>query len=143
MSTVHQLTGIGFQINQEWLGTVLLAGLPEHFQPMIMALESSGMMITGDSVKVKLLQESNCCNGHMANECSDKKKDDKENKEDYTEGSSTKTAFLTGAFLSKYQESKDTDWILDSGASVHMTPNREFFDSFTEFDGMEIAMADI
>lgn len=60
MSAAHQLTEIGFEINQEWLRTVLLAGLPEHYQPMIMALESSGMQITGDSVKIKLLQESNC-----------------------------------------------------------------------------------
>ncbi|RLU23300.1 hypothetical protein DMN91_003504 [Ooceraea biroi] len=60
MSTAHQLTGMGFEINQEWLGTALLAGLSEHFQPMIMALESSGMPITGDSIKMKLLQETNC-----------------------------------------------------------------------------------
>jgi hypothetical protein len=60
MSTAHQLTSIGFEINQEWLGTVLLAGLPERYQPMIMALESSGIQITGDSIKTKLLQESIC-----------------------------------------------------------------------------------
>lgn len=62
MSAVHQLTSIGFEINQEWLGTVLLAGLPERYQPMIMALEESGMRITGDSVKAKLLQETICYN---------------------------------------------------------------------------------
>lgn len=58
MSTAHQLTAIGFEIHQEWLGTVLLADLPDSYQPMIMALESSGIQIT---VILKLnLQESNC-----------------------------------------------------------------------------------
>lgn len=119
MSAAHQLTAIGFEINQEWLGIVLLAGLPDHYQPMIMALENSGMNITGDSVKTKLLQESKCSDkvkssigsdtafhvkrhvkdkkqksrykknkcwscdkyGHFASECSDKRKDSKENKD--------------------------------------------------------------
>lgn len=54
MSAAHQLTAIGIEINQEWLGTVLLADLPEQYQPMIMALENSRMAITV-SVKTKLL----------------------------------------------------------------------------------------
>ncbi|EZA56562.1 hypothetical protein X777_03445 [Ooceraea biroi] len=33
MSTTHQLTGIGFEVNQEWLGTVLLAELPDTYHP--------------------------------------------------------------------------------------------------------------
>lgn len=32
ISTAHQLSSIGFEINQEWLGAVLLAGLPERYQ---------------------------------------------------------------------------------------------------------------
>ena len=35
----------------------LLAGLPEMYGPMIMALESLGVAITADSVKTKLLQD--------------------------------------------------------------------------------------
>lgn len=60
MSAAHQLTAIDFEINQEWLGTVLLAGLPNHYQPIIMALKSSDIQITGDSIKTKFLQESSC-----------------------------------------------------------------------------------
>lgn len=40
-----------------WLDYQLLAGLPESYRPMVMALENSGMVITGDIVKTKLLQE--------------------------------------------------------------------------------------
>lgn len=57
MSTAHKLRNIGFKVDDEWLGTLLLSGLPETYQPMIIAMESSGMKITSDSVKSKLLQD--------------------------------------------------------------------------------------
>ena len=58
ISTAHQLNGIGFPIEDEWLGTFLLAGLSDEWRPMIMGLESSGQKITGDLVKSKILQEA-------------------------------------------------------------------------------------
>lgn len=57
IATAHQLRGIGFQITDEWVGTLMLAGLPEEYRPMIMALENSGAAITADVIKTKLLQE--------------------------------------------------------------------------------------
>lgn len=30
ISTAHQLRGVGFEISEEWIGTLLLAGLPEE-----------------------------------------------------------------------------------------------------------------
>lgn len=56
ISTAHKLNEMGFEVNDEWVGTLLLAGLPDEYRPMIMGLESSGTKITGDSIKVKLLQ---------------------------------------------------------------------------------------
>jgi len=57
MTAAHQLTGIGLKMDEEWTSTILLAGFPNQYQPMIMAIESSGMRITGDAIKIKLLQE--------------------------------------------------------------------------------------
>ncbi|XP_038118509.1 uncharacterized protein LOC119769586 [Culex quinquefasciatus] len=57
VSTAHQIRGVGFDVCEEWVGTFLLAGLPEEYKPMLMALENSGLAITGDSIKTKLLQE--------------------------------------------------------------------------------------
>ncbi|GBP64745.1 Retrovirus-related Pol polyprotein from transposon TNT 1-94 [Eumeta japonica] len=57
MTTAHKLRNIGFKVDDEWLGTLLLAGLPDEYKPMIMAIESSGVAITADSIKTKLLQE--------------------------------------------------------------------------------------
>ncbi|KAJ6649269.1 Retrovirus-related Pol polyprotein from transposon TNT 1-94, partial [Pseudolycoriella hygida] len=57
MSTAHQLTDIGVILNDEWIGTFMLSGLPESYGPMIMALENSATVISSDAIKTKLLQE--------------------------------------------------------------------------------------
>lgn len=57
ISTAHKLAGIGFAVSDEWIGTFLLAGLSDDYKPMIMGIESSGVKITGDSIKMKLLQD--------------------------------------------------------------------------------------
>ena len=59
MSTAQKLNGIEFNVADEWIGTLLLAGLPDRYAPMIMGIESSGMKITGDVIKTKLLQDVN------------------------------------------------------------------------------------
>lgn len=63
ISTAHKLKGVGMEIDNEWIGALLLAGLPESYKPMILGLENSGMPITADSfflliflIKTKLLQ---------------------------------------------------------------------------------------
>lgn len=58
ISTAHQLIGIGFPLDDRWIGMLLLAGLPPEYRPMVMGLENSGIQITGDIIKTKLLQET-------------------------------------------------------------------------------------
>lgn len=57
----QKLGGTGFNINDEWVGSLLLAGLTEKFSPMIMAIEHSGIAISADAIKTKLmdLEEEN------------------------------------------------------------------------------------
>lgn len=57
MSTAHQLENTGLTVPDEWLGMLLLHGLPDHYRPMIMGLEASGIELTADVVKAKILQE--------------------------------------------------------------------------------------
>lgn len=57
MTSAHKLRNKGFTVDDEWLGTLMLAGLPEMYKPMIMAIESSGVKISADIIKTKLLQE--------------------------------------------------------------------------------------
>lgn len=55
MNTSEKLRDINCNVSEEWLGTFLLAGLPIIYQPMIKAIERSGIAITADSVKSRLL----------------------------------------------------------------------------------------
>lgn len=41
VETSQKLRRTGFNIDEEWVGSLLLAGLPERFAPMIMAVEHS------------------------------------------------------------------------------------------------------
>lgn len=51
----RKLDRTGFRISEEWIGSLLLAGLPDRFAPMIMAIEHSGIVVTADEIKTKLL----------------------------------------------------------------------------------------
>lgn len=55
IDTSQKLSGSGFDINDEWVGSLLLAGLTEKYSPMIMAIEHSGIAITADAIKTKLM----------------------------------------------------------------------------------------
>ena len=53
--TAQILKGTGFEINEEWIGSLLLARLLEKFAPMIM---NYGIAINSDVIKTKLLDMS-------------------------------------------------------------------------------------
>lgn len=55
VDTAQRLKGTGFTITDEWIGSLLLAGLPDKFSPMIMAIEHSGIQLTTDCIKTKLI----------------------------------------------------------------------------------------
>lgn len=55
IETAQRLNGTGFTITDQWVGSLLLAGLSERYSPMVMALEHSGILITADVIKSKLL----------------------------------------------------------------------------------------
>ncbi len=55
VETAQRLRRTGFKIDDEWIGSLLLAGLPEKFAPMIMAIEHSGIEVKTDIIKTKLL----------------------------------------------------------------------------------------
>lgn len=58
VTTAHKLGSVGFAVSEEWVGAFLMAGLHEEYRLMIMAIESSGIKICGDSIKTELLQEA-------------------------------------------------------------------------------------
>lgn len=148
MTTAHKLRSIEFDINEEWLGTLMLAGLPDVYAPMIMGLESSGIQINADFIKTKLLQEIKpadsgaalyinykklkgvrCynCNryGHYAKFCKIQR-----NTADKQDEKGDSTNFV--AAFSATLEGLNNKWLVDSGASMHMTGRRDWMYNVTK-----------
>lgn len=155
IANAHKLRGAGMDINDEWVAALLLIGLSERYEPMIMAIENSGLPLSSDQIKTKLLQEvSNKNKG----ETSMYLKNNNSKIQSYTkkhEKSSAKTGkcFTCGKIGqyfrdcysnrnnngNKSQQGGRTeknyscntmshnklDWYLDSGASAHMTSQRQ------------------
>lgn len=182
-TTAHKLNSLKFTITDEWIGLLLFAGLPDQFEPMIMALENSGISIKGDDIKVKLLQEFSSdsyskmnqesalytkrfdkqnsnynkkqvrcfnCNiiGHIAAKCRKPKKRDSNNynKEDSNahfvnrDDDDNDDAILFMAADAKSITNVD-DWFIDSGASEHMSPNKNYFLDFKEISHRSVRIA--
>ncbi|GBP32006.1 Retrovirus-related Pol polyprotein from transposon TNT 1-94 [Eumeta japonica] len=144
MTTAHKLRNIGFKVDDEWLGTLLLAGLPDEYKPMIMAIESSGVAITADSIKTKLLQEvkNRDPSVFFVNKSKNNKQLFKQNKQ--TKGPRCYSCNNYG-HIAKHckvkNNKKQTDnsfvavfsatnnnsgWYVDSGAAMHMTMNKDW-----------------
>lgn len=152
MSSAHKLRNIKFNIDDEWLGTLMLAGLPETYKPMIMGLESSGIKISADAIKTKLLQEVQCsessafftrkkgvshvnniskfnkgprcykCNKHGHIAKNCYSNVNKKNLESKIKEESKEKGFIA-AFSASSQFTHPDLWYVDSGASMHMTNN--------------------
>jgi len=43
----EHLSAMGAPLEEEYLGVILLQGLPDSYEPMIMALENSTVKVTG------------------------------------------------------------------------------------------------
>lgn len=159
-TTAHKLSEIGFNVNDEWVGSLLLTGLPEHYRPMIMGLESSGTKITGDAIKVKLLQDvkvveeakniesetamySNkkktsfkcfSCNkmGHFASQCKNKGNFHNSKKNKLCKNVKNRAFLITSRNINK-------GWYLDSGASTHITNDQNLIKNPVDSDTTIIA----
>lgn len=169
VETSQKLRRTGFKIDEEWIGSLLLAGLPERFAPMIMAVEHSGISITTDSIKTKLLDmqadgSSSSASAFAANY----NQRNKQFKKTWKGGSTSKSlnkdksniicfkCKQAGHYMSKCPNNKldtglsavfttgkfkNTDWYIDSGASVHLTAKKEWLTNERKPDLLEIMVA--
>ena len=57
-STSLELSEIGFDVSDEWMGSLLLKSLSAHYKPMIMSLSCMDKSkLTSDFIKMKILQD--------------------------------------------------------------------------------------
>lgn len=54
-NTSNKLKGIGFNIDNEWMGAILLAGLTDNYQSLILGIEATDTKIDGDTIISKLI----------------------------------------------------------------------------------------
>lgn len=169
IDTAHKLNASGLKIGDDWVGSLLLAGLPSRFQPMIMGIEHSGIEITSDNIKTKLLdddsnfsensggafaakrqkifkkKELKCyeCSeeGHKRSKCPRLKSNSKSNNENSRrQNNSGKNAHAFSAIFLAGNFNK-TDWYIDSGASSHLTVNIDWLSNRRQVDNASITVA--
>lgn len=58
-TTAQSLEEIGFTVEDRWLIGLMLKGLPEDYDPLVMSLENCGVELTADMVKSKIIQNVN------------------------------------------------------------------------------------
>lgn len=81
IQTAQKLQGTGFKIDDEWIGSLLLAGLPTpKYTPMIMAIEHSGVKISSDLIKTKLIDAESASEFDDAAAFASKRVDDRKSK---------------------------------------------------------------
>lgn len=51
----NRLKGIGFDLSDEWIAAILLAGLTEDYRPLIMGIEAANTALKSDNIISKLL----------------------------------------------------------------------------------------
>lgn len=159
-STSIKVKKAGLKIDDEVIASLMLAGLPDEYRPMVMAVENSTTNLTTDSVKTRLLQEVKFekSNDGEAVALISKKHQKPKNKKKvtcfvcdepghYTTHScpkknkkSDKLLLMTSSFVAKSDNTHQ--WYIDSGASAHMTMNDGNLSDVREPMNKEIIVGD-
>jgi hypothetical protein len=82
--------------------------------------------------------------GHYKKDCKSKKVD-KPKGSDSTSSTEAKTSTEEGGdvYLASTSTHADRDvWLIESGASYHMTPHREWFSEYEKYDGGDVFLGD-
>lgn len=58
MSVSQKLANMNALLDDEFIAVIMLSGLTEDYNPMVMALESANVGLTSDFIKTKFLQDT-------------------------------------------------------------------------------------
>ncbi|KAH9644368.1 hypothetical protein HF086_006396 [Spodoptera exigua] len=156
--TSHLLNEIGFPLDDDFIAVIMLSGLTEDYDPLVMAIENSYIKLSSEVVQSKLLQEFSCrddssgsalavqkqpkcvrCKktGHFIKDCPRKNKHNGNLKK--VDKSKASKALLTA--LSANIESDS--WYVDSSATSHiiMCCDRSVMYNFVKSKSLEVKAA--
>ncbi|KAF2895129.1 hypothetical protein ILUMI_11045 [Ignelater luminosus] len=140
IETGQKLNGTGFAINNVWIGSLLLAGLPEKYAPMIMAIEHSGIQLNRHSPLRKVATPKEVYAHEEPKWRTDERSEENcqmlQVQKHWTLSitMSVYFLFLSGSF-------NEEDWYVNSGASVHLTANKNRLWNVSEETNQEILVA--
>ena len=152
----------GFEIDEKVAGSIMLCGLPDSFKSLVMGVEAKSDDITVDYVKNILLQEIDfrgggetamavknrksgknkphksvkcydCQGNHYRNKCPLRKKNGSNDGE-------KSNVVLYSAFMTR-GNSSNHNWIIDSGATAHMTYNKTILTDKVRAENSDVKVA--
>lgn len=167
--TSLKVKNAGLKIDDELTASLMLAGLPDEFRALVLAVENSQSSLTVDTVRDLLLQEAkfdnknadsalysknksrpkklrcHSCNqiGHFSRSCPSRSKNNsKENNQKDGAVKDKKKACERLLFASLLvNDSNSSDWIVDSGATAHMTNDNELLFNKHKITNKEVIVA--
>ncbi|KAI5637067.1 gag-polypeptide of LTR copia-type domain-containing protein [Phthorimaea operculella] len=161
----QQLTDIGSPLDDDFVAVIMLSGLPDSYDPLIMALESTNTTLTSEKVKSRLLQEQSrrddktensdlgalavqkrndgygvrChrCKkiGHMKKDCP------RNNKDKNSKKKAPAPYQHRSLFTALSGNLKKDEWHMDSGATNHMCNRRDVIKDYQSIDPIEVNVA--
>lgn len=153
-----RLKSLGMKIDDEIVASLMLSGLPSTFDPLILAVETTQASLTTEYVKSTLFQDArldpksndnaffvkkkkfacHSCHkiGHYARNCPEKSEKTKKPK------ASKKSDNALYASLLANNNNKDDRWLVDSGATAHMTHDDSYLVDKRQISDREISLAD-
>ena len=85
--------------------------------------------------------------GHYRRDCPDRKKNqekakekEKEKEKESSSASYVEDGYESAEVLNISESSTNNNWILDSGCSFHMTPNKSWFETYEQIDGGSVLL---
>lgn len=166
--TSLKVTNAGLKIDDELTASLMLAGLPDDFRALVLAVENSKTALTVDTVKDLLLQDAkfdnknadsalysknrsktnkfrcHSCNqiGHFSRSCPSRSKNNSKELDKKHDAKGKKGAFEKLMFASLLvNDNNSSDWIVDSGATAHMTNDNELLFNKHKITNKEVIVA--
>eukprot|EP00253_Pinus_taeda_P018185 PITA_18185 len=161
---VSQLSFVDIKISDEDKCISLLCSLPDSWDSLVIAIGSNAIALQFDEIVLALLTEemrrknmdnqngaalSVVCwkcgkEGHFRRECKSKSPD-KGKGSDAAPSTEAKTTSDEGGDVYLASSSTHVDheaWLIDSGASFHFTPHREWFCEYENYNGGDVFLGD-